>query len=55
MPREMETQYCDKCGDPKIQPGRYADYVCRCCDESAKCPHVGAMTRLMRRMSGRRT
>ncbi|MCA1833878.1 MAG: hypothetical protein ABR548_08980 [Actinomycetota bacterium] len=48
------TPTCDKCGRSKIQPGRYADWRCSCCDESAKCPHVSFVTRLMRRMAGRR-
>jgi hypothetical protein len=36
------------------QPGRYADWRCACCDESARCPHVPAWTRLLRRLAGRR-
>jgi len=45
---------CRLCGDLMIQPGRYADWRCACCDESAKCPHVSAWKRLMRRLAGRR-
>jgi hypothetical protein len=37
-----------------IQQGRYADWKCGCCDESAKCPHVSPMKRLMRKLAGRR-
>jgi hypothetical protein len=48
------TPYCDLCGRAKIQPGRYADYICECCDVSARCPHVSFLKRFARRMAGRR-
>jgi hypothetical protein len=47
-------QICEHCGERKVQPGRYADYVCQCCDLSARCPHVGFVKRLLRRAAGRR-
>jgi len=37
-----------------IQRGRYADWICTCCDESAACPHVSPFKRLLRRLGGRR-
>lgn len=48
------TPDCERCGKPKRQPGRYADWVCPCCDESATCPHVKPWTRWMRKLAGRK-
>ncbi|MGH2784521.1 MAG: hypothetical protein ACRDJ1_04630 [Actinomycetota bacterium] len=50
----MAVPFCARCGDPMTQRGRYADWRCPCCDESAVCPHVSPLKRLMRRLSGRR-
>lgn len=48
------TPQCERCGKPKRQPGRYADWLCPCCDESANCPHVSLVKRMMRRFAGRK-
>ncbi|MFN2613696.1 MAG: hypothetical protein ABR552_02615 [Actinomycetota bacterium] len=45
---------CDLCGSEKRQRGRYADWTCECCDESARCPHVSGLKRMMRKFGGRK-
>lgn len=50
----MAVPDCKKCGRGMQQPGRYAEWVCECCDMSARCPHVSLWTRMMRRFAGRR-
>ncbi len=50
----MAIPTCKRCGAAMVQPGRYVDWRCSCCDESARCPHVAFWTRILRRLAGRR-
>ncbi|MFP5224675.1 MAG: hypothetical protein ACLGH3_03815 [Actinomycetota bacterium] len=49
----MPVPKCERCNEPKIQEGRYGDFICNCCDRSSKCKHVKPWTRWKRRMLGR--